>query len=160
MRRGSRDKMGATKTHCLRGHERTPENLSKGGKSGKHKYCLVCRRESQKNKSTEVKEAEATYQRQWRKNNPDKAYVISVRYKYGLEPEELAKILTSQNNQCAICSLDFSFDSIESKPYLDHCHKTEVVRGALCMKCNSGLGQFEDDCERLLKAVEYLRGNK
>ena len=39
---------------------------------------------------------------------------------------------------------------------LDHCHDTETFRGWVCHHCNTGLGAFKDDINRIKQAVEYL----
>ena len=39
----------------------------------------------------------------------------------------------------------------------DHNHINGKFRGFLCLKCNGGLGCFNDSIELLLKAVKYLK---
>ena len=39
---------------------------------------------------------------------------------------------------------------------LDHDHDTMTVRDYLCNKCNSALGNFNDDVNLLRNAVSYL----
>ena len=40
---------------------------------------------------------------------------------------------------------------------VDHDHHTEKFRGWLCHRCNRALGCFEDDIERIERAITYLR---
>jgi hypothetical protein len=40
---------------------------------------------------------------------------------------------------------------------LDHDHDTNLFRGWLCYRCNSGIGQLGDDIAGLEKALSYLR---
>lgn len=42
---------------------------------------------------------------------------------------------------------------------LDHCHDTEIFRGWLCSNCNTGLGSFKDDVDKVYKAYKYLKGH-
>ena len=39
---------------------------------------------------------------------------------------------------------------------VDHCHKTNEIRGVLCTRCNLGIGYFKDDPMLLKKAIKYL----
>ena len=57
------------------------------------------------------------------------------------------------DGKCAICG-----STRESKRNLalDHDHKTLKVRGILCMRCNAALGMFDDDPDKLKKAIAYL----
>jgi hypothetical protein len=59
-----------------------------------------------------------------------------------------------QNQGCAICGCKCS---TYSRLSVDHCHTTGKVRGLLCQKCNSAIGYMEDNTDRLLSAVNYLR---
>ncbi len=66
---------------------------------------------------------------------------------------------------CPIC--DRSIDEIGKKGQkrlqnwvLDHCHDTETYRGWLCHHCNTGLGAFKDDINRIKNAVAYLQNHE
>jgi hypothetical protein len=53
--------------------------------------------------------------------------------------------------QCDICSGRQSLRLAK-----DHDHATGKLRGHLCFHCNTGLGHFRDDPQRLQAAIEYL----
>lgn len=38
----------------------------------------------------------------------------------------------------------------------DHCHKTGMYRGLLCLSCNTAIGLMKDSIEILSRAVDYL----
>ena len=74
---------------------------------------------------------------------------------YGLSPEKGKALFAAQGKKCAICKTD--------KPrgrgawHLDHDHSTGELRGFLCQQCNTGLGNFQDNTERMEAAAAYLR---
>lgn len=72
---------------------------------------------------------------------------------FGITPEKYDEINEIQNNVCAICSRE-SPDG--RRLHIDHCHKTNVIRGLLCHDCNRGIGMFRDDPKLLQKAAEYV----
>jgi len=67
-----------------------------------------------------------------------------------VEGQEEKFILAKTSLVCVICG--------DESAVVDHDHKTRVIRGPLCQRCNMGLGHFRDDPELLEFAAMYLRG--
>ena len=84
------------------------------------------------------------------------AFNSRLRNKFGLEPEDYWKMYESQNKKCAICKNEFNSGRYK-KPCVDHNHKTNLVRGLLCSKCNSVLGYVNEDIQTLKNAIKYLK---
>ena len=63
--------------------------------------------------------------------------------------------ITLQLGACAICRTPTHIG--QGGLGLDHNHTTGAWRGALCARCNSGIGDFMDNASLLFAAVEYLR---
>lgn len=68
---------------------------------------------------------------------------------YGLTEETYNKMYDEQNGLCKICDRELPL-------VVDHCHSSNVIRGLLCDRCNVGLGCFQDDIDRMEKAIKYL----
>lgn len=66
------------------------------------------------------------------------------------------KMYDDQNGCCAICGKSPEGQRYK-KLYVDHDHRTNKVRGLLCMECNFGLGKFGDSIEVLEAALAYVR---
>lgn len=83
--------------------------------------------------------------------NPDTIRQKRWRRKLGvsLTVSEFDKMVETQNGLCAICGRQTTLR-------VDHCHTTGRIRGLLCSPCNTGLGHFQDDPDRLQAAKEYL----
>lgn len=91
-----------------------------------------------------------------RKAHPDQwaAYQKKANLKryYGITPAEFDALYKKQNGVCAICS----GKSDNKQLAVDHNHLTGTVRGLLCERCNTGLGQFKDNHQSLKNAITYL----
>ncbi|MFB7420739.1 endonuclease VII domain-containing protein [Streptomyces sp. NPDC056210] len=71
---------------------------------------------------------------------------------YGLSMEDYEKLLKAQDGACAICGGKRKYNL-----QVDHCHKTEAVRGLLCKSCNKGiLRSARDNPQTLRNAASYL----
>lgn len=80
-----------------------------------------------------------------------------IKRTYGLNIDFFEAMRLGQNGVCAICGLR---PKRGSHLVIDHCHNTGVVRGLLCGKCNTGLGQFDEDLDLLASAASYLINSK
>lgn len=74
-----------------------------------------------------------------------------LRTRYGISLNEYRHILLAQSGVCAICEVEKN-----EKLHVDHCHKTNKVRGLLCGACNRALGLVKDDVRTLTNAIVYL----
>ena len=82
---------------------------------------------------------------------------------YGISVEEYHSMLEEQNYSCKICGLAES--TYRKRLSIDHDHSCcpgskscgKCVRGLLCHHCNAGLGNFKDNKELMLKAIDYLK---
>jgi hypothetical protein len=74
--------------------------------------------------------------------------------RYGISAAEAVNMAEAQANLCPICR-----HPLPERHHVDHDHADGRVRGLLCFTCNSGLGNFSDDVERLERAAAYLRGD-
>lgn len=77
-----------------------------------------------------------------------------VKKKYGRTLDEYATFIKARDGRCDIC-----FERADP-PQMDHDHVTGKVRGVLCRRYNTGLGNFRDDPRTLYAAVRYLEHNK
>jgi Recombination endonuclease VII len=114
--------------------------------------------------------------REDRKNDPYKhrEYNKRVRIKKGKNRsvEESCRIMhisiadyqqmvKDQNNLCAICFNPEKRMSRTGKETtrlaIDHCHKTNKIRGLLCHSCNTAIGKFNDNIQLMESAIAYLK---
>jgi len=93
----------------------------------------------------------------WRERNPEK---VKIHHKtktlklYGATIEDWENLKLKQNNSCAICGTHES--NITLGLAIDHDHVTGKIRSLLCVKCNTGLGCFNDNVVLLNKAIMYI----
>lgn len=90
----------------------------------------------------------------WKKANPAAMKKYRLR-KYGLTIEQYEAMVAAQDGRCAIC--DTTTPAKHGQWCIDHDHGTHDVRGLLCVKCNAGLGSFDDNPAFLLSAERYLQ---
>lgn len=81
-----------------------------------------------------------------------------LKRRFGITVDQFDAICRAQDFKCAICLASMPDDG--TRFHVDHDHKSSVVRGVLCGRCNKGLGHFKDKAELIQRAAEYLRRQK
>jgi len=122
--------------------------------------------EAQAKKSTyKCSPCKAAYQRDYHKDNR-KERLLAQKQHYKDNKEE---ILIKQREYYIRKTFDISveqYDAYLEHPcnicgkdedkVLDHCHKSGMVRGALCRQCNSAIGLLKEDPIIIKNALDYI----
>ena len=141
----------------------------KRSKDKKSCYCKKCLRERALTWARKNPERAAKRVREWHEQNPDKAIAHRQKsyasgkwreqnYKrsYGITMAQVEEMHERQSGKCAICGTDKPGGRKAKFLYVDHDHKTGVIRGLLCNRCNTSIGLFKDDPKLLMSAACYL----
>lgn len=78
-----------------------------------------------------------------------------LKSRYGISLVEYEAMLKKQNGVCVICSKDSNHKK-QGCFHVDHNHKTGKVRGLLCIRCNTIIGNSKEDVDILKKAIGYI----
>ena len=125
-----------------------------GGHSG---VCKACRYETiKKNReSGGGREKNNEGQRRYRKTDTYKN--TRLLRLYGITLKEWQALYDKQEGYCIVCE---THQAELTKPLcVDHCHKTNKVRGLLCSHCNTSLGFLKEDRRIVLRLVDYIDSN-
>ena len=74
---------------------------------------------------------------------------VNLLRRLGLSWEHISEL--QRSIYCGLCGKQ------SNELVVDHDHNTNEFRALLCSKCNTGLGQFNDDPKQLFRAMQYLR---
>lgn len=124
-------------------------------KSKRHKFgikneCAKCTNLYLKNHYAKNKQS---YNNRSRQNH--------LKNKYNISYEEYLKLYSNRKGKCDICVKTCepagpNLSNRKNALVVDHCHKTNKVRGLLCQTCNQGIGLFKDSIDNLISAHVYL----
>jgi len=99
--------------------------------------------------------------------NKRKIFWRALQTKFGITQEQYETLFAKQKGKCAICA--GALKDVRREYFcVDHDHTCckgkkscgKCVRGLLCLTCNAGLGQFNDNADLLEKAAAYLHSTR
>lgn len=133
--------MGKICSKCKKEKPKFEFGKKKYNTDGLNHYCKKC--ENNRNK-----------ERYKNQNYREKVKYGQIRRNYGLTKDNYLKMFEDQNYECKIC--ESSVIPLTKDSHVDHCHRTNVIRGILCAKCNRLLGEVSDNVEHLNKMIQYI----
>ena len=90
-----------------------------------------------------------------KKKNQETRRQKHLRLSYGWTESIYEHVLLMQGMSCAICGSEDP-KHWSGKFSVDHNHETGEPRGCLCFKCNSAIGNFNEDINSIKNAITYL----
>ena len=116
-------------------------------KNGLQYWCIDCRK-------TWKHEERKQYFRNFYHHNKKQWLDSHLRHTYGISLDEYNTLFKKQHKKCAIC---LNFCSSGRRLAVDHCHKTNIVRGLLCANCNAMIAHALDNIKILKAGINYLK---
>ncbi len=145
---------------CSRcGEEKPRETFStdRRASDGRHSWCNPCARiRADERRSANPNAARVASQRYRARQAPGvinetyRSWYVAKRFGITLAEYDERKAAVTK---CGICG---TREPGKRGWMLDHCHSSGDVREFLCSNCNTGIGLFKDDPDRLLAAATYL----
>lgn len=118
---------------------------NRASRTGYASHCMVC--------ANQLGRENGLLRKKYYARDKQKTRDRILRAKFGISLEDYDRLFKIQNYGCAICGGLNSDRALA----VDHNHKTGQVRGLLCSRCNAAIGFLQEDTNRALKAIEYIR---
>ena len=152
------------KTHCIRGHAFTEENTVLKTQDGKeHRICRTCRNLDASKRSDELRRNSDKLDpvRKEKYHNRRRKAQLKV---VGWTPEQFSNKWAEQEEKCAVCKKKLSIDiraNRNEKAQADHAHTVPPKpRGVLCLNCNLGIGNLQENVKIMEAAIAYINEYK
>jgi hypothetical protein len=115
-------------------------------------------REAQRKYYEKKREENPDYWRQWRRSVSN-----DLKYHHGITWEQLTVMLDAQGGTCYLCKEPLDPEASRGI-HIDHDHQCcrgarscgKCIRGLACHGCNTGIGAFGDDPERMRRVADRL----
>ncbi len=132
-------------------------NPHRGNKSYRCRKCEHAHHKEYLNENPHIRDKINANKRKYYKTSEfqEKQRRRCYKLRYGITLEMYNEMLEAQNGVCAICGRDYNHKR-HKHFHVDHNHKTSKVRGLLCIRCNTLVGNSGESVEILKKAIDYI----
>ncbi len=121
-------------------------------KDGHRNYCRKCDNASYRKYYKRNRDKLLARKKKWRKDHPECYMAHHYEKNYNITLKDYDKMFEEQQGCCFICGRHQS--EFNRRLDVDHDHSTSRVRGLLCYSCNTKLGWYEKQQEKLLIYLE------
>lgn len=129
-------------------------------KTGVRPICKICMQAESKKYHAVNRERDILKSREYNSRHRDRLKILrdEHHYKknYGTTRAKVREIIAKQNGKCPICLREFG-QSV--KHGVDHCHKTNAIRGILCHQCNIAEGLLKKP-RVALRLARYMENHE
>lgn len=123
-------------------------------KDGFSVYCKSCKKidgEIYRKKNNDVIKKR---RREKKEKNPNIDRDWWYRKTYGIDIDTYNRMFIEQGGLCKCCGRHQS--EFKKSLCVDHHHSTGIVRGLLCIQCNSAIGYVREDASVLRRMIDYI----
>ena len=142
----------------------------RSARDGRRNDCKACNLAAKAARHAANPEPGRERAKRWNRENPERYAQRMAEYResgkkkvadrkshlkrtFGLTVEQYEVMLAAQGGVCAICERP-PRDDISL--HVDHDHRTGVVRGLLCFRCNNAIGDLDEHVDTVQAAHDYL----
>jgi hypothetical protein len=116
--------------------------------------CRTCEQLKEKKEFQRISRGKQTTQPDCVRCRQEKEFVRGLKRNYNITKETYLALLDKQKKSCAACGEHES--NFKRRLHVDHDHKTGLIRGLLCTRCNPLIGMAKEDPNRMILAAAYL----
>jgi len=127
----------------------------RSSRDGRNSICADCNTATSLAFNQSHPDYHRRHAREWARKNPERKADNHLKWRLGLPYGTYDEMFAAQGGKCGICG-DASPGARTTRFHVDHDKETGAIRGLLCGRCNTGIGQMRHSQPILLAAIDYL----